>query len=131
MVPVVALPGKAEETEDLTGCCANRPYAGEEHEHIHGVGTDMKQVQAAPDRPPQADTGAPPGLELRHLRCFVALADAGSFTHAAERIFIAQPTLSQRIQQLEQMIRHAAAAAPSRGPAAHEGGRGSAFSTHP
>jgi DNA-binding transcriptional LysR family regulator len=34
----------------------------------------------------------------------VALADAGSFTHAAERIFIAQPTLSQQIRRLEEIV---------------------------
>ncbi|MGI5135658.1 LysR family transcriptional regulator [Streptomyces sp. CA-106110] len=49
-------------------------------------------------------TEAPLGIELRHLRYFVAVEESGTFTHAAERMYVAQPTLSQQIRRLEEFV---------------------------
>jgi len=43
-------------------------------------------------------------MELRQLRYFIAIAEAGSFSAAAARLFVAQPALSVQIRRLEEEV---------------------------
>lgn len=40
-------------------------------------------------------------MDIRHLRYFIAIADEGSFSRAAERVNVAQPALSAHVRRME------------------------------
>ncbi len=53
----------------------------------------------------QCFTGIGAGMELRHLRYFIAVAEVGSLTVAAEeKLHTSQPSLSRQIRDLEEEI---------------------------
>jgi Bacterial regulatory helix-turn-helix protein, lysR family len=40
-------------------------------------------------------------MELRHLRCFLAIAEQGTLTRAATRLHLTQPVVSRTLRRLE------------------------------
>ncbi|EHL96982.1 LysR substrate binding domain protein [Acetobacteraceae bacterium AT-5844] len=44
------------------------------------------------------------GIELRHLRCLVAIAEEGSFSRAAQRLGTTQPAVSQLLKRMEDVL---------------------------
>ena len=41
-------------------------------------------------------------MTIRHLKIFIAVAETGSMSRAAQKLFLSQPTVSQAIRELEE-----------------------------
>jgi DNA-binding transcriptional LysR family regulator len=68
--------------------------------HIEREDND-EQHHRTPKKRPDDVTFVPARLELRHLRYFTRVVDAGSFGRAAEELSLTQPALSRQMRDLE------------------------------
>ena len=60
-------------------------------------------------------------MDLANLNAFIAIAETGSFSGAAERLFLTQPAISKRIAITVLLGAAASAASPKRGKTAAVG----------
>src|ERR1051326_2892833 len=75
----------------LNGFHEDRMLASDAVGQCQVVGLSLHSVYAA-------------GMELRQLRYFVAVAEEGNISRAAQKIFLTQPALSRQIKTMENEI---------------------------
>ena len=45
-------------------------------------------------------------MTIRHLEIFICVAECGKMSHAAKKLYIAQPTVSQAIKEIEKQSKY-------------------------